>query len=133
MGRAKRFRIAELEQQRLERLAKGEDVPSIFRKPEPDRIFIICGKCGLVFSEDRANTHFAECQPKGLRCGRCQRWIVGPDFVGHMKECLKQPAVEPAKVLIAGHGAINDPALLAEIRKQTRRGVAVLSIEPKKQ
>lgn len=133
MGREKRLRIAELERQRLERLARGEDVPSVFRKPEALRLQIRCGKCGLVFSEDRANAHFAECQPKGLTCGRCQRWIVGPDFVGHMRECLKRPEVEPAIALLAGHGALNDPALLAEIRKQMRRGVAVLRIEPKEE
>jgi hypothetical protein len=133
MGRAKRERIAELERQRIERLAKGEDAPSLFRKPKALRLQIRCGKCGLTFPEEIANAHFAECQPKGLVCGRCQRWIIGPDFVGHMKECLNHPAAEPRVAIVAGHDALKDPALLAEIRKQTRQGVAVLSVEPKEE
>lgn len=134
MGRAKRLRIAELERQRLERLASGRGRAERTQKTKgTSPTQIRCGKCGIVYPETIANAHFSECQPHGLRCGRCQRWVVGPDFVGHMRECLTQPAVEPAEVLFAGHGALKDPALLAAIRMQTRRGVRVLSIEPKEE
>lgn len=91
MGTAKRLRIAELERQRLERLAKGEDAPSIFRKPESERVYVVCGKCKHMIPESMANEHLKECQPGGVTCGKCKRHVDGPDFVAHIRTCDGKP------------------------------------------
>ena len=98
MGRAKRLRIAELERQRIERLAKGEDVPSVLRKPEPLMRFFRCGKCKHWISESGVNDHLKECQPQGAECGKCKKLITDPDFVGHFRACLGKPKEETKPV-----------------------------------
>ena len=93
MGRAKRLRIAE-----LERLEKGEDAPSVLRKPEALERFFRCGKCKHWISESGVNDHLAECQPQGATCGKCKQLITDPDFVGHFRACLGKPKEEPKPV-----------------------------------
>lgn len=137
MGREKRLRIAELERQRLERMANGEQEPPKLQIPKrylrrmAGPTYYTCGKCKHQVSEGAVNAHLAKCQPKGLRCGRCRRWIIGPDFVGHMRECLNQPAVEEPKAIIAGPGVMQDPALLRDIRMQTRQVAVIPEVESK--
>jgi len=84
MGREKRLRIAELERQRLERLARGEQPPA--RYDLKQQIFK-CGKCKSFVVESAANAHLQKCQPHGAECGKCKKLIVSKDFISHFKSC----------------------------------------------
>ena len=98
MGRAKRLRIAELERQRLERLAKGEqEPPKQYEHWTNVRVFT-CGKCKTMVIESAVNAHVAKCQPKGAECGKCKKLITDPDFVGHFRACLGKPKEETKPV-----------------------------------
>ena len=104
MGRAKRLRIAELERQRLERLAKGEQAPPKLQIPKrylrraSGPTYYTCGKCKTMVIESAVNAHLAKCQPKGAECGKCKKLITDPDFVGHFRACLGKPKEEPKPV-----------------------------------
>ena len=96
MGTVKRLRIAELERQRLERLAAGELPP--VRYDLKQQRFFRCGKCKALVSESGANQHLAKCQPKGAECGKCRGLVTDPDFVGHFRACTGKPKEEPKPV-----------------------------------
>ena len=98
MGTAKRLRIAELERQRLERLAKGELDPSKLEDLLRHQMVFRCGKCKNFVVESAVNAHMAKCQPKGTECGKCKKLITDPDFVGHFKSCTGRPKEEPQPV-----------------------------------
>ena len=95
MGTAKRLRIAALEKERLERLAKGEQEPPKLQDLLRKQMFFRCGKCKTLVVESAANAHLAKCQPNGAECGKCRKLITDPDFVGHFRACLGKPKEEP--------------------------------------
>jgi len=95
MGTAKRLRIAELERQRLERLAKGEQEPPKERAFVACQSWMRCGKCGTRMPESAVNAHLSKCQPRGVECYKCRKLITDPDFVGHFRACLGKPKEEP--------------------------------------
>ena len=94
MGTAKRLRIAELERQRLERLAKGEQESAKLQDLLRQQVFR-CGKCKAFVVESAVNAHLAKCQPRGVECYKCRKLITDPDFVGHFRACLGKPKEEP--------------------------------------
>ncbi len=101
MGTVKRLRIAELERQRLERLAAGEDVPSILRKPEEQHIWVMCGKCKHAMTQNLVDAHLAECQPNGATCAKCNQ-LIKSDFIAHLLSCTGKPK-EPDNVVVEKH------------------------------
>ena len=99
MGRAKRLRIAQLERDRLDRLASGQETPQDRKVSGRQIMYVRCGKCKLGVPDYRFNDHMKACQPAGGVCGVCRRFIslqeCGGLFVEHLRSC-KGPTLAEA-------------------------------------
>lgn len=104
MGRAKRLKIEALERERLAALARGEDVPSIFGRPNAkrgkpgllDEAWVHCSKCKHVVPIYMANEHLAKCSPGGVTCAKCKCLLHGPDYISHLTNCTGKAEIAEA-------------------------------------